>query len=534
MSARAPRRWTGLVGLVALAGALVAASGTARAADTDDHFAEAMTLLSQELVDEAVPLVEELEAREPDDVDVRLLRARLLTMQGRYVDAAAAIDRAKEAGEIPKRWRGFDEQVRATIAVTKGFKAVPTSGGHFVIHVPPGVDEVLIPYADQAMEAAYEAFGELFGYRPTTPVRIEVYPRVEDLAAVSSLSVEDIQNSGTIALCKYNRLMITSPRDLLYGYDWLDTLAHEYIHFVITKRSRNMVPIWLQEGLAKFFENRWRQAQDGRLEPSSEDLLARNLEKGRLITFAQMSPSMAKLPTQEDAALAFAEVFMAMRYLKERVGPAGINTMIDVMRDGGTDREAIERVLDTSFARFEGDWKRYLGAAGLAKTPAAWSRKLYFRNKDKKEDELEEIGAEKARRHAYLGDRLRALERNAAAVKEYEKAADVAGPGSPVVQAKMAAALNALERWGEAIAALAPVLKQEPDYVLIWLHLGKAKAALGDQAGAAEAFEHAVRLNPFDVEVHAGLAKAYETLGRTDEATREKAAVALLTADDHE
>lgn len=489
---------------------------------------EAMTLLSEELVDEAIPLVEELEKREPDAVDTRLARARLLYMQGRYQDAVDAVERAKEAGAIPRHWRGFEEQVRSTLQVTRGFKAVPTSRGHFVLHMSPGVDEVLIPYADQAMEAAYDAFGELFGYRPAEPVRIEVYARVEDLAAVSTLSVEDIQNSGTIALCKYNRLMITSPRDLLYGYDWLDTLAHEYIHFVITKRSRNQVPIWLQEGLAKFFENRWREDRDARLEASSEDLLARNLEKGRLITFEQMSPSMAKLPTQEDAALAFAEVFMAMSYIKDEVGPAGINAMIDAMRDGGTDQEAIEKVMDTSFARFQTDWRRYLGAAGLKKMPAAWSRKLYFRNKDKREDELEEIGAEKARRHTYLGDRLRAMDRNGAAVKEYNKAVDVVGDESPVVAAKLAAAYNALERWADAIAALTPVLKGEPDYVLIWLHLGKARLQTGDAQGAAEAFESAIRLNPFDPDAHVGLAGAYEKLGRAADAARERAQVALL------
>ncbi|GMV41158.1 MAG: hypothetical protein AMXMBFR64_28740 [Myxococcales bacterium] len=510
---------------VLLAGLLVLVVGPARAAS--GPFAEAMTLLSEELVGEAVPLVEELERREPDSVDTRLLRARLLYMQGRYQDAVDAIERAREAGAIPRQWRGFEEQVRSTLQVVRGFKAVPTSRGNFVLHVPPGVDEVLIPYADQAMEAAWDAYGDLFGYRPSEPVRIEVYPRVEDLAAVSTLSVEDIQNSGTIALCKYNRLMITSPRDLLYGYDWLDTLAHEYIHFVITKRSRNRVPIWLQEGLAKFFENRWREKGDARLETSSEDLLARNLAKGRLITFEEMSPSMAKLPTQEDAALAFAEVFMAMRYIHQSVGPQGINTMIDVMRDGGSDREAIERVMDTSFSRFQADWRKYLGQAGLRTMPAAWSPKLYFRNKDKSGDELEEIGAEKARRHTYLGDRLRAMERHGAAVKEYAKAIDVVGE-SPIVAAKLAAALNALGRWTDALDALAPVLKAEPDYVLIWLHLGKARLNTGDAAGAAEAFEAAVRLNPFDPDAHVGLANAYEKLGRTEDAARERAQVALL------
>ena len=58
-----------------------------------------------------------------------------------------------------------------------------------------------------------------------------------------ALTEEEIKTSGTIALCKYNRLMITSPRDLVYGYGWADTVAHELIHLLINRRSRNTVPI---------------------------------------------------------------------------------------------------------------------------------------------------------------------------------------------------------------------------------------------------------------------------------------------------
>ena len=45
---------------------------------------------------------------------------------------------------------------------------------------------------------------------------------------------------------------------LTTGYDWLDTVSHEYVHLVVSRKSRNTVPIWMHEGLAKYLESRWR------------------------------------------------------------------------------------------------------------------------------------------------------------------------------------------------------------------------------------------------------------------------------------
>ena len=91
-----------------------------------------------------------------------------------------------------------------------------------------------------------------------SPVRLEIYPDAESLAEVSTLSVEAIRTTGTIALCKWGRLMIASPGALMHGYPWLDTIAHEYVHLLLTKATLDQSPVWLQEGLAKFLETRWR------------------------------------------------------------------------------------------------------------------------------------------------------------------------------------------------------------------------------------------------------------------------------------
>ena len=190
------------------------------------------------------------------------------------------------------RWQNLEALIQSTWAATQNHKRVPLLDGQVIVHVEPGVDEVLILYLEEAIEQARIVYSDLFGIAPyPDPLHIHIYGKIETLAAVSSLKVSEIQNSGTIALCKYNRLMITSPRDLLFGYDWLNTLAHEYIHYVIHKRNGHTVPIWIHEGLAKFLENRWAEKSDGVLRPSTAADLREALEQDRLISFEAMSPS---------------------------------------------------------------------------------------------------------------------------------------------------------------------------------------------------------------------------------------------------
>ncbi len=55
-----------------------------------------------------------------------------------------------------------------------------------------------------------------------------------------------------MGICKFNKLMIISPRALSFGYRWLDSLSHEYLHYAIVALSNNQAPIWLHEGMARF------------------------------------------------------------------------------------------------------------------------------------------------------------------------------------------------------------------------------------------------------------------------------------------
>lgn len=466
----------------------------------------------------ATALIDQLEAKSPDSLDVLYLRARLDFFEGRYAQAVQRLDQA--IAQAPRAdFQQMRELVAATHKVTENYKRFRSPKGYFEIAVEPGKDEVLLPFAFEALDIAYEEFAKELGYAPPTPVRVEVYPRTSTLADVSILTEQEIRTSGTIALCKYNRLMITSPKALMRGYEWVDTLIHEYVHYVVNQKTGSRVPIWMHEGLAKFLERRWRGPDAHRLAPSTEKLLQERVAKNDLITFEQMHPSMAKLPSQEDAAVAFAEVYTAMEYLRNAAGPDAFRQMLDLIVGGMDAQRAFAKVLNTTFPGFERDWRKSLHERAPSSYPedAGFEDRLVFKDTAPK-TELNEIPQPKARDHMHLGEMLQARDRFDAAIVQYHKAEAIAGQHNPVLQTRIAQSFIALGKPQNAYDALTPIIRNFPGYVTTWIMLGKAAAALGKWQEAKEFLVEAARINPYDPDVHAELARVYRQLGMNDKA----------------
>lgn len=487
---------------------LMTISTAARAASVE----HAYQLVEEQRIEEAAAELETLVRARPHDPDVAFVDGDLLLHRGQYARAAERFaEAAKLRGRMGEEARQLRDLARATDETTRDY--VSLRGKHFVVWHKPGKDDLLAPYALDTLEKAMAAVGDDLGWRPTEPVRVEIYPEVADLARVSTLTLEEIETSGTIALCKYNRLMIVSPRALVAGYPWLDTLDHEYTHYVVTRISRNTVPIWLQEGLAKFEERRWRGPPGGGLTPVMEHLLALGLAHKHLITFAEMHPSMAKLPSQEDTALAFAEVYTVVEYLYDKDGWTGVRALIKRFTDGERGDEK------GGLAALEASWRSWLRGKKLRLHPGLLPAEAELRFKkgagkptEASEDASARIGEERARKFARLGGMLRARHRLAAAAVEYEKAQAIVGAGHPSVANKLARTYLELGDPTRAIAAAEPALELYPDQAAPNATLGEAWLRKGDNNKAAHYLDAALAVNPFDPAVHCALAQALRAL----------------------
>ena len=518
------------------------AQGASSRSETTALVSRVEELLNEWDVEGAAQELEKLSQVIPQDAEpLKYYRGRVAFEQGRYDDAVQLLG---EAG-IADRPGSYLRLAKDTQAVTKGHESVESE--HFIFSYPPGRDAVLAPYALDALERIRKAMLEDLGYAPPGKVRVEVVNNGAELSKVSTLSREQISKTGTIAICKYNKLMVTSPKAAIRGYDWLDTLAHEYIHLVVSRQSRNRVPIWLHEGLAKYLESRWRGEPGQALSPSSQALLGRRVKENNLIPFEKMHPSIALLPTAEDAATAFAEVFYAIDYVHGSKGMEALKALVLGLRDGKTDKAAMEGAVGQSFVQFEKAWLGHIKKQQFPKELLPHADRVVLKEdapgaarKDEKDEAARKKGRDvtfgqfayvtetPARRSAHLGELLRERRRVGAAAAQYGKAYGIVGDKYEAISNKYALTLLELGRLDEAEKVLTGSLRVHPGIASTHVHLGRIYLARGDWKRAREAFLQAVAVNPFDPEIHLALHHVHGKLGENAGVEVTRGAVALL------
>jgi tetratricopeptide (TPR) repeat protein len=319
--------------------------------------------------------------------------------------------------------------------------------------------------------------------------------------------------------------MIVSPRSLLRGYGWRDTLAHEYAHLVVSRVSHNAVPIWLHEGLAKVFEHRWRLPAGDRtlMAPVQKHLLAHALRNKKLVSWRSMHPSMAKLPDQRTATLAFAQVQTAVDFLIQRLGLDGLRKMLTLMREGEASVwKALEMVGGLTMDKFTADWRRYLAGLDLRTLPGYQPIPLALGKALTTEQRLAKVRQKKAKEYLRLANMLRSRRRTRAAIVEYQKARKLMGERDDLVANHLARAYLEVASPAQAIAALLPVLEYYPELPGPQVTMGIAYLRAGDTRAAARHLRAGLRINPFSPEIHCGLGEALTEINSTEAALHDK------------
>jgi len=422
---------------------------------------------------------------------------------GDYEGAADGVAELRAVSGASTSLGALADVIVDTYEATKDYETFTYA--NFEVRYAPGPDEILVPYAVDALKAATEALQLELGVTMISPVRLEIYPDAESLARVSTLSVEAIRTTGTIALSKWGRLMIASPRALMHGYPWLDTIVHEYVHLLLTKASVDRSPVWLQEGLAKFLETRWRQdAPSLRDDPAARQLLYDADAANELLDFDQLHPSIALLPTQQAASLAFAQVSSFMEMYYREYGREGVQQALRRIGDGEDAKHALAGVAGVSWKTLEKRWR-----TDLSKQPRPPSARLmprYLSGEATEQDELAGVELDQARNYVRLGDLLWSRSRPAAASVEYAKAHESA-PGDPIVASRYARSAIAGGRPERAIAPLMQTLERYPTHAPALSSLATAQFRMSNFEAAEDAANRAIAINPFDPQPHCILSK---------------------------
>ncbi len=484
---------------------------------------DALEALDDWQLEDAKAAAERFLSEDPDNPEVLYLAARVQHARGEHLSALSLVEVAAKAGLEEARF--FAGLIGNSARYAQAFESLETD--HFSIRYL-NKDEIVAVYAAPVLEAAYKAIGsdlELLPAERGEKIVVEIYPDARGLAGATGLTIQEIETSGTIAVCKFHRLMITSPLATADGYGWADTVAHELTHLIISKKSKNNVPIWLHEGIAKYFESRWRGAAGLALGPYSEKLLAEAVRKKKFITYQQMHPSMAKLPSQEDAALAFAEVFTTIEYLVKEHGRPSVPKVLKLLAEGNELEPALKKTYGMGLSGIEAAWKRYLNKRPFAEVAGAKPKPIRLATSEEqaaKERPLENIEDKALHDFARLGELLQLRGHTQAAVVEYEKAYARAGVSYATLVYRLARAYIDSGREDDALGVLDKALVAHPEEGDCHLLAGRLRLKRGDMQGARRHFEEVRLQNPFNPEIHAALAALYETQGDQKGAEREK------------
>jgi len=502
-------------------------------AEADPKFQAGEELLDAWRVTQAEELAAQALKDNPKSAAALEFDGRVKFYQGRYPEALNLLDRALALESSNQRRQALKIFSQLTIDVHKNLKRYESA--HFVLFVDDKRDGILIAHALDTLEKSYQAIGAELGYYPKEKVRVEIAPDAPSFNAISTLSLRDIEETGAVGICKFNKLMIISPRALSLGYRWLDSLSHEYLHYAIVGLTNNQAPIWLHEGMARFYETRWRKAAppanaaEDYLTPANQTLLVQALAKNQFVGFKKMEPSLIHLETPEQVQLAYAEAASAVDFINQSKGSTGIRELLGVLNDKPTP-EAIEKIYGMSFDAFETKWKGFLKAKGLKEIEGSRVRRFKVK-KDQREDEevveLREIQSAVARNRTHLADQLLGRGRTEAAANEYQRALQVS-PNSPVILSKLGRVMIGMNRSEEALPLLKKALDVDPDNANAYVQLGRAYHAAKNFKETRVVLEEAIQINPYNPLIYRLLGDAYAALGEPEKARLAKATLDKL------
>jgi hypothetical protein len=427
----------------------------------------------------------ELAKADPDRASVILAKARLALYEEDCDLAAALMAR----GEVAQGEEGriMADVARGCARVTAATLISRDDEHGIIVRYQDDADAALGPLLVDTVVKARAALSRDLGVEWNAPTRITIVRDLLSLSAMTGLPYKAAQTTGTVAVAKWGRVTILSPRASKHGYAFRDTLAHELTHLAISMQSRERAPLWLHEGLARREEVRWREASPFDNRPTPEAVVLKGMELKLDIPLDELGPSIAMLPSADAAMVAFAEVTSFIKYFVESSPPDALPRLLVALRTAETVDDALRAVSGEALAGWDARWR-----AQLARRPKEPLSALFGLG-------AEPPGLGDSRERARLAELLLGRDHPAAALVELDKL-----PGEmladPSLRYLRARALEASGKNDEARALLDEPREWVASFGPCWGMRGRLALANGDSQTAELSFAEALAHDPLGLE----------------------------------
>ncbi len=472
--------------VLACGAAFLALCGPARAeADLDDPRGYAARAGEFTLAMDYDKARTELAKADPQSPAVILAKARLALYE-EDCDLTSALLARAEVGQT-EEGRLLADVGRGCARVTAATVVDKDDVNGVVIRYQDESDRALTPLLVDTVLKARTSLTRDLGVDWKRPTRITVVRDLLSLSAMTGLPYKAAQTTGTVAVAKWGRVTLLSPRASHHGYPFRDTLAHEMTHLAIAMQTRDRAPLWLHEGVARREEVRWREPGIFDERPSPESIVMRGIELKLDLALDKLGPSIAMLPSADAAMVAFAEVSSFIKYFAETSAPDALPKLLVALRTSKSADDALKQVSGETLAQWDVKWR-----ANLAKHPKDPLSPMFGLG-------ASPPGLGDSRERSRLGELLLGRSHAAAALTELDKIPPdmLADPSLRYLRARV---LEAAENVKQADALVEDPKQWMASYGPCWAIRGRLARLRNDDPVADLSFAEALAHDPFGVE----------------------------------
>lgn len=473
------------------------------------------------LYEEAVRFAQAGATRDPKS-------ARALSYLGINAMRTGEIERGRTALDQSFKLDPYDPWSKNTLDLLDTFKDyTEVRTPRFIVMVEKKDADLLAPYVESLAEQAYDSLAARYGFRPTPPIRVEIYRSHEDF------SVRTVGLSGLGALgVSFGRVVaMDSPAARRVGeFNWGSTLWHELGHVFTLGATAGRVPRWLSEGLSVYEERRARPGWGDDPTP----LFFASYAAGHLPKVSRLNDGFMRPAFPAQVPLSYYMASLVGEMIEQERGIGAIRSMLDGYRRGLTTERVFRDVLKVEPKAFDDQFD-------------TWVRRKFAKHFDAvKPAPPVTLGGRRERGGEAIpitGPFLEALDRGRAlmatgkvdeAIHELKQAKTLF-PEYAQGDGPYALLAEAYLRKGDKSAAAAELKAMtsiNEEAFTENVTAARVMLEIGDKAGALAALDRAVWINPFDRDTHTRLAELAAELSARQVAIRERRALLALDPTD--
>ena len=327
---------------------------------------------------------------------------------------------------------------------------------HYDLKFDKETDRVLALFLAEYLEETHADLKKQFGYEPTERIPIEVFNR-HDMFSGRTVGLPDLH---TIGACTGRVVAMASPtaQGLRKPFNWGRVIRHEVTHIFNLAQTDFQCPHWLTEGLA---------VQNEHMERPLDwiSTLRDRADENTLFNLDTVLMGFAKPKDPSEWGLAYCQSQLYVEYMVKSHGQASVGKILNAYRDGLDTGAAIKLACGVEKATFEKGYrehveqvlKPYRGVPKRAKNP------------DEKPMTFEEL--------------TEAQKKN---------------PDDTELGARLAEQLLRRNKSNEARKLIDAVLLKKKGHALASLLKARLLVRAGDEDGAKEILETALKESPED------------------------------------